>query len=100
MDDYWDNPELRAAWQALPGSARDTLRALLYEGPLWDGDVPSKSGRDLLVAAEMAAKVLVSGKQGYQACTCHGYNVYRAGNPEKFEPADHLASQAIERARS
>lgn len=29
--------------------ARETLRCLFFHGPTWDGDVPSKSGRDEIV---------------------------------------------------
>ena len=32
----------------MSGAARDVLRCLFLRGPTWDGDVPSKSGRDEL----------------------------------------------------
>ena len=40
----------------LTGAEFDTLWCLFYHGPTWDGDVPSKSGRDSLVAAGYAAR--------------------------------------------
>lgn len=30
------------------GAIRDTLRCLFFHGPTWDGNVPSKQGRDAL----------------------------------------------------
>lgn len=41
---------------ALSGSAADTLRCLFFHGPTWDGNVPSKSGRDELVGMGLAAR--------------------------------------------
>lgn len=29
----------------MTGAEKDTLIALVEQGPLWDGDVPSKTGR-------------------------------------------------------
>lgn len=40
----------------LSGSAADTLRCLFFHGPTWDGNVPSKSGRDELVRMGLAAR--------------------------------------------
>lgn len=37
------------------GAARDVLRQLFIKGPTWDGDITSKSGRDELFAAKLAA---------------------------------------------
>jgi hypothetical protein len=33
----------------MPSSAREVLRCLFLKGPTWDGNVPSKNGRDELV---------------------------------------------------
>lgn len=66
----------------MSGAEIDTLVALYERGPLYDGDVPSKSGRDALVRSDMAAKVIVRGEDGYNACTYKGacaYRVYAAG---------------------
>lgn len=41
---------------ALPGNAAETLRCLFFHGPTWDGNVPSKSGRDELVDMKLAAR--------------------------------------------
>lgn len=61
----------------LSGAERDTLRAAYMHGPLYDGDVPSKSGRDSLVSQGMIAKVIVKGEDGYNACTYKGAWVFR-----------------------
>ena len=60
----------------LTGGELDTLVALVEDGPLWDGDVPSKSDRDTLLEKGLAAKVLVKGEDGYQAATYAGREVY------------------------
>ena len=63
----------------LHGGAHDTLAALVKNGPLWDGDVPCKSGRDLLLDLGLASKACVKGEQGYQVATYAGYDVLTAG---------------------
>lgn len=40
----------------LPSNAADVLRCLFFHGPTWDGNVPSKSGRDELVRMGLAAR--------------------------------------------
>jgi hypothetical protein len=59
--------------ESLTGGARSTLRACYSVGPLNDGDVPSKSGRDDLLSLDFAAKIIVKGLEGYNACTQKGY---------------------------
>lgn len=52
----------------LPDDAVDTLVALVRSGPLYDGDVLSKKGRDELLELDLCAKILVSGKVMPQVC--------------------------------
>ena len=59
------------------GAEIDTLVALVEHGPLFDGDVPSKSGRDDLIAKGLAARVLVKGEDGYTAATYRGRDAYK-----------------------
>lgn len=66
-----------AVWCLLPSDARDTLRALVKHGPLWDGDVPSKTGRDTLLDMGFASKAIVKGEDGYQVANYLGGAVYR-----------------------
>jgi hypothetical protein len=55
------------------GAQTSTLIALHDSGPLFDGDVPSKCGRDLLVEGGYAAIIIAKGQEGYNACTQKGH---------------------------
>lgn len=59
--------------QKLDSAARDTLRAAYLNGPLFDGDVPSKAGRNDLIGKGLIAKVIVKGDDGFNACTQRGF---------------------------
>ncbi|NPT59685.1 hypothetical protein [Paraburkholderia elongata] len=87
----------------LGGAAIDTLVALVENGPLWDGDVPSKSGRDTLVVAGLASCIVVKGEDGYQAATLAGAAAYREhfGNAAYIREATAFrkAKNAISSAR-
>ena len=72
----------------LTGAEKDTLIALVEQGPLWDGDVPSKQGRDSLVQRGLAARVVVKGEDGWQAATYAGRDAYKALYPGPDGPAD------------
>lgn len=58
--------------EAMNGSERDCIIAAYEYGPVQDGDVPSKQGRDLLLEKGYMAKVVVKGCDGYNACTHKG----------------------------
>lgn len=62
--------------QAMDSGERDTIRAAYRNGPLWDGDVPSKASRDKLLADDFVSKVIVKGEQGFNACTYKGSDAY------------------------
>lgn len=82
MMDEWLK-EYLLMWNQLSNAAKDTLVCLCKSGPTWDGDVPSKSGRDELLQKKMAAKIVIkNNSQGYQAATYLGSHVYRAGYVE------------------
>lgn len=72
----------------LSGTEVDTLVALVERGPLWDGDVPSKSGRDDLVERGYAVRVIVKGEDGWQAATYAGRDAYKDHFPCADGPAD------------
>ena len=55
--------------------ALDTLSAIIKRGPLFDGDLPSKSERNWLLDKELISKVVVKGEQGYQAANYLGWDV-------------------------
>jgi hypothetical protein len=58
------------------GRMLDTLVALVEQGPVWAGDVPSKIGRDELIALGLAFPTLVKGEDGYTGITYRGRNLY------------------------
>lgn len=60
------------------GFCFDTLLALAKDGPLWDGDVPSKNGRDDLIDHGMAVRVVCKGEQGHTALTYKGSDFFVA----------------------
>ena len=62
--------------QDFTGGALDTLIALVERGPVHDGDIPSKAGRDKLLEMGFAFKTVVNGEDGYQAVTYKGLNAY------------------------
>jgi hypothetical protein len=78
-------PSVRDA--SMTGAELDTLVALVEVGPLWDGDVPSKTGRDGLLRKGLAVRVVVKGADGWQAATYAGRDAYKA----HFDNADTIA---------
>jgi len=69
--------ELIIEVQAMDSAKRYCIRAGYRHGPLFDGDVPSKSGRDWLLENGYMAKVVVKGEDGFNACTHKGAWAYR-----------------------
>lgn len=62
--------------QDFTGGALDTLIALVERGPVFDGDIPSKVGRDKLLEMGFAFRTIVNGEDGYQAVTYKGLSAY------------------------
>ncbi|MBP6564346.1 MAG: hypothetical protein KA200_01910 [Burkholderiales bacterium] len=92
----------------LTGAEFDTLHGLVLNGPLWDGDVPSKSGRDSLIERGLAVRVVVRGEDGYTAATYAGRDAWKAQWPDPDgAPAgtmreanlNRLTRRAIDRAK-
>lgn len=81
----------------MTGAEKDTLIALVECGPLWDGDVPSKTGRDALIAQGLAVRVVVKGEDGWQAATYAGRNAYKALYQGPDGPADTIAEAKANR---
>lgn len=81
----------------MTGAEIDTLIALVEQGPLWDGDVPSKAGRDALIAAGLAVRVVVKGEDGWQAATYVGRDVYKTLFPGPDGPADTIKEAKVNR---
>lgn len=72
------------AWDALSGGQREVLNQLLHQGPVWDGNIISKSARDDLLEVGLATRCCYMGEQGYTAATYKAYTVFRAGKAEPF----------------
>lgn len=66
------DPKLPKSANNRRGWCFDTLYCLLFQGPVWDGDVPSKAGRDDLIERGWAVRVVVAGRDGYTAATYAG----------------------------
>lgn len=60
-----------------PQLSYDDLRALVLNGPLSDGDVPSKSGRNRLIKEGLASDAVIGGKDGYTVATYLGRALYK-----------------------
>lgn len=63
--------------QEMKSHEYDVIIAAFKHGPLHDGDVPSKSGRDSLLSEGYIAKVIVRGEDGFNALTYRGSAIYR-----------------------
>jgi hypothetical protein len=61
----------------LTGAEIDTLVALVENGPLDSGSVPSKAGRYDLIERGYAFFTVVKGEQGYTAVTPAGVEAYK-----------------------
>lgn len=81
----------------MTGAEKDTLIALVEQGPLWDGDVPSKTGRDALIAQGLAVRVVVNGEDGWQAATYAGRDAYKALYPGPDGAADTIKEAKVNR---
>ncbi|MCE2692510.1 MAG: hypothetical protein LW862_22380 [Rubrivivax sp.] len=81
----------------MTGAEKDTLIALVEQGPLWDGDVPSKTGRDALLAQGLAVRVVVKGEDGWQAATYAGRDAYREMFPGPDGPAATIKEAKVNR---
>lgn len=69
----------------------DTLRGLVENGPLFDGDVPSKSERDTLMEVGLCFKGVVKGENGFNVANQLAWYVHRAvkelTDTQKNDPA-------------
>lgn len=63
--------------QEMSVAERDCIYAAFKHGPLFSGDVPSKSGRNSLVEKGFMSMVVVKGEDGFNACTHKGAWAYR-----------------------
>jgi hypothetical protein len=83
---------------ALTPQAADTLRCLFFHGPTWDGNVPSKTGRDELVNMNMVQR----GKgwqwftrAGIDACFANGIHDEKERRESRERGRRHRLEEAI-----
>lgn len=62
----------------MDGRHLETLDLCHRQGPIWDGDLPSKGIRSDLASVGAIKGVSVKGEQGYNACTYLGYQYLKA----------------------
>ncbi len=73
------------AWDALKPAQREQLKQLVYQGPVWDGCVISKSDRDALIKYGLAVRCCFVGEHGYTAATYLVGTVVEQGKGEPFQ---------------
>jgi hypothetical protein len=66
-----------AMWQTFDGGQREVFRQLLFHGPVYDGDICSKSARDSLFQLGLAVRCCYKGEQGYTAASYLAYTVHQ-----------------------
>jgi hypothetical protein len=76
-DDYIGQGAI--VWDGLNSGQRDVLKQLLFQGPVWDGNVVSKAARDDLIDYGLATRCCFMGEQGYTAATYDAYSVFKEG---------------------
>ncbi len=59
------------------GHVIGTMNQLIVDGPVYDGDIHSKSGRDFLLMEDYAVKVVVKNEQGFNAMNHKGWDLHR-----------------------
>ena len=67
----------QALWDLFTPTEREALAQLVTQGPVWDGDVISKTTRDRLLTLGLASRACNKGEQGYTVANYRGYDVWR-----------------------
>jgi len=74
VEGYFDYAAIVA--RRLPKKLHESLKQLI-DGPVWDGDVISKSYRSDLIDYGLAMRVCSKGEQGYTGATYFAYSVMK-----------------------
>lgn len=72
-------------WESLDSGEREVLNQLLHTGPVWDGNIISKSSRDTLLDYGLAVRCCFMGEDGYTAASYEGLSVFKEGNDKPFK---------------
>ena len=81
--------------QVLTGGEIDTLVALIERGPLRDGDIPAKAGRDGLHTLQYVAQVVINRDSYFWVATTKGLEWYL----ERYK-ADNIEDARFNRIRA
>lgn len=71
------NSHAVGAYNEMTGAQKEVLRQLLFKGPIWDGDIASKSARGDLFEWDLAVRVCFKGEQGYTAAKYRVYTIWK-----------------------
>lgn len=63
--------------ELLSGAEYEVLAQLVTQGPVWDGDIVSKTSRDVLLMLGLASRACVKGETGYTVANYRGGDVWR-----------------------
>ena len=66
-------------YDLIGSTPRDVLKQILFHGPVWDGDIVSKSGRGVLFDCGLAVRCCFKGEQGFTAASYRAYPVWKHG---------------------
>jgi len=69
----------------LSSAQREVLKQLLFQGPVWDGNVPSKAARDDLISLGFATRCCFMGEQGYTAATYRAFTIFKVSGDTPFQ---------------
>ena len=71
-----------AVTSLLSKGAKEELKNIVENGPVWDGDLIGKNSRDVLFECNLARSAVSKGSEGYQTATRLGFLVYKQMNSE------------------
>lgn len=93
LDAAWDIGIKQLAQYVQEKKLLEQLSQLVINGPVWDGDVISKTDRNYLFDLKLAVKVMLIGEMGYTAATYMGGFVLQACFTTSVEYRAHVKSR-------
>ena len=70
---------LAKIYELIGPTPREVLKQILFKGPVFDGDICSKAGRNVLFAYGLAVRCCFKGEQGFTAASYLGGSVFKHG---------------------
>lgn len=93
LDGAWDLGIHQLAVYVKEKKLFEQLSQLVINGPVWDGDVISKSDRNYLFDLKLATRVMLNGEMGYTAANYMGGFVLQACFATSAEYREHVKSR-------